>query len=165
LRVVMESFARLCRPDAVLVVKNHPLDPGLVDYRSHIAKLCNEFGLSVNRIIYLESGSLPALLNHTRGVVTVNSTVGGSALVHARPLIALGDAIYDMPGLTFQGPLDDFWRYQRRPDSRLFRWFRNTVIHTTQVNGGFYSRHSIRMGVAGAVPRLLSLKSRLESLQ
>jgi len=165
LRTVMSSFARACRPDAVLLIKNHPLDIGLLDYRAIITSLCAEFNLPSERIVYLESGPLPALLNHARGVVTVNSTVGGSALVHGKPLIALGDAIYDMPGLTFQGSLDDFWRYGKRPDPRLFRWFRNTVIHTTQVNGGFYSRQSIDMSVAGSIPRLLMRQSPVEKLR
>lgn len=165
LQVVMDSFARMCRPDGVLVIKNHPLDAGLMNYRQIIADLCSELHIPPERTVYLESGPLPPLLNHTRGVITVNSTVGGSALVHARPLIALGSAIYDMPGLTFQGSINEFWRHNRRPDTRLFRWFRNTVIHTTQINGGFYSRPSIDMGVAGAVPRLIANESPLKRLQ
>lgn len=164
LEKVLSSFARMCRPDSTLVIKNHPLDTGLVDYQKLIAMHCEHLGLPLHRVLYLESGPLPALLNYARGVVTVNSTVGGSALVHGRPLIALGKAIYDMPGLTFQGHLDDFWRYTRRPDASLFRAFRNTVIHTTQINGGFYSKPSIEMSVRHAIPQLLSKRSRLEHL-
>lgn len=164
LHMVMSSFSRSCRPDATLVIKNHPLDAGLMNYKKIINQLAFDLGIPHKRIIYLESGPLPALLNHARGVVTVNSTVGGSALVHGRPLIALGDAIYNMPGLTFQGPLDEFWRHNRRPDAKLFRWFRNTVIHTTQINGGFYSKESIDMSLVGALPRLIAAESPLEKL-
>lgn len=164
LEIALDSFARMCRPDAVLVIKNHPLDTGEQDYAAIIREICLRVGLKSDRVVYLETGPLPALLNHARGVVTVNSTVGGSALVHGRPLKALGTAIYDMPGLTYQGDLDSFWRYSKQPDQRLFRWFRNTVIHTTQINGGLYGRESIKMAVSNALPRLLAPISPLEKL-
>jgi capsular polysaccharide export protein len=162
LEMTLTSFARMCRPDSVLVIKNHPLDTGQQDHASIIDGIRERVGLKRERILYLETGPLPALLNHARGVVTVNSTVGGSALVHGRPLKALGNAIYDMPGLTFQGALDSFWRYTKQPDQRLFRWFRNTVIHGTQINGGLYSRESIDLAISNALPRLLSDNSPLE---
>lgn len=164
LEQTLSSFARACRPDAYLVIKNHPLDSGLHDYPKILKNIADTVGLKHERIIYLESGSLPALLNHARGVVTVNSTVGGSALVHGRPLIALGQAIYNMPGLTYQGDLDTFWRRGKQPDQKLFQWFRNTVIHATQLNGGLYSRQSIEMSVKAAVPRMLAERSIVEQL-
>ena len=164
LELTLSSFARMSRPDSILVIKNHPLDTGLENYPRMLEDICQKVGLETHRIVYLESGPLPALLNHARGVVTVNSTVGGSALVHGRPLKALGAAIYDMPGLTYQGNLDSFWRHGKQPDRRLFRWFRNTVIHTTQINGGLYSGESIDMSVTAALPRLLTNKSLLETL-
>lgn len=159
LEVTLTSFARMCRPDAVLVIKNHPLDTGEEDHAKIIEAIRRQVGLKSDRILYLETGPLPALLNHARGVITVNSTVGGSALVHGKPLKALGHAIYDIPGLTFQGDLDSFWRHAKQPDQRLFRWFRNTVIHTTQINGGLYSREGINMAITNAVPRILSDRS------
>jgi len=165
LELTIQSFARICRPDAILVVKNHPLDPGLEKYERKISDICRQIGLQRERVLYLETAPLPALLNHARGVITVNSTVGGSALVHGRPLKALGSAIYDMPGLTFQGDLDSFWRRGKQPDARLFRWFRNAVIHTTQINGGLYSQGSIGMSVAAAIPRILADYSPLEKLR
>jgi capsular polysaccharide export protein len=61
--------------------------------------------------------------------------------------VTLSDPIYNLPGLTFQGPLDDFWTHAEAR-RELFRCFRNTVIHATQVNGGFYSAQAIRMAVA-----------------
>lgn len=164
LEVTMDSFARMCRPDAVLVIKNHPLDTGQDEHARVITQIRDRIGLKKERVLYLETGPLPALLNHARGVVTVNSTVGGSALVHGRPLIALGNAIYDMPGLTYQGSLDTFWRYTKQPDQRLFKWFRNTAIHCTQINGGLYSKQSIDMTIANALPRMLSERSPLDNL-
>ena len=164
LEVTLDSFARMCRPDAILVIKNHPLDTGQDDYAHIIDEICERIRLKRERILYLETGPLPALLNHARGVVTVNSTVGGSALVHGRPLKTLGNAIYDMPGLTYQGGLDTFWRYTKQPDQRLFRWFRNTVIHGTQINGGLYSKESIELTVKNTLPEMLSAHGTVETL-
>jgi len=164
LEVTLTSFSRMCRPDGVLVIKNHPLDTGTDDHHQQINTICQRIGLPTGRVLYVETGPLPALLNHARGVVTVNSTVGGSALVHGRPLKALGNAIYDIPGLTFQGGIDSFWRYSKQPDQRLFRWFRNTVIHGTQINGGLYSGESIDLAVSNTLPRILSDRSWLEEV-
>ena len=162
--LTMESFARHAPGDACLVIKNHPLDPGLDDHESTVERLARQFDIR-DRTVFLETGHLPTLLGHTAGVVTVNSTVGGSALVHARPTVVLGRSIYDLPGLTFQGGLDAFWLHGEPPDMGLFRRFRNTVIHVTQVNGGFYTRPGIAMAVRNSVGRLLAERSPLEVLQ
>jgi capsular polysaccharide export protein len=159
---VLRSFADDAPRDSRLVIKNHPLDTGLVNYRALISRLVAELDIA-GRVLYLESGHLPTLIKAARGVVTVNSTVGTIALAHGRPTIALGIAIYDLPGLTFQGHLRDFWQHCSPPDQRLFHAFRNTVIHTTQVNGDFYTAQGIRMAVRNC-DRLLSEESPLQAL-
>ena len=160
---VMQSFAQHAPSDARLVIKNHPLDPGMTAYPRLIRRFEKRFDLT-GRTLFLESGNLPALLDHTSGVVTVNSTVGGSALVHKRPTLTLADPIYNMRGLTFQGSLDDFWRHADAPDMSLFRRFRNTVIHTSQINGGFYSTEGIDMAIGNALSGLTREESALEGL-
>ena len=160
---VVESFFRHAPVNTHLVIKNHPLDTGFIDYAAWIQRLQRRLKLD-GRILYLESGHLPTLLEQTRGVVTVNSSVGTSALIHGCPTIALGKAIYDIPGLTFQGTLDRFWTQLEKPDRTLFSCFRNTVIHTTQVNGGFYSRAGIELGVANCCRRLEMTRSPLDEL-
>ena len=151
---VLDSFARCASAQTRLAVKIHPLDPGLVNYRKQLLDAARRLGLA-DRVFFLESGNLPALLSATKGVVTVNSTVGGSALVHSRPTIALGTAIYAMPGLTFQGTLDEFWHTDSRPDKELFRHFRDVVIWRTQINGGFYSGDAISLAVKNSAARLI----------
>ena len=160
---VLESFARHAPGEARLVIKNHPLDTGLVNYRRVIRELEQRCGLA-GRIDYLESGDLGKLLPPARGVVTVNSTLGCQSVGLGCPTVTLGDPIYNLPGLTFQGPLDDFWRSGAKPDRRLFRCFRNTVIHTTQVNGGFYCRGGISMAVANCHRLLAADRSPLDEL-
>lgn len=161
---VMESFARHAPPNASLVIKNHPLDMRLHDYPYEISILCRQYGLE-GRVYYLESGNLDQLVLNAQGVVTVNSTVGSFSLSLNCPTITLSDPIYNLPGLTFQGSIDDFWKKPEPPNSEMFRRFRNTVMYATQVNGGFYCKHGIDLAVDGAVKTLISDRSPLESLQ
>lgn len=163
LSLVVKSFAYYAPRNSRLVIKNHPLDPGFLDYRRVLSKVAEEH-VVVDRVDYLESGHLPTLLSNTQGVVTVNSTVGGSALVHHCPTIALGSAIYNLAGLTFQNGLDRFWTEAEKPDRHLFESFRNIVIHTTQLNGGFYCRRGIAMAVENSCSRLTSEYSAFDDL-
>jgi len=158
---VMASFARHAPETARLLIKNHPLDSGLLNYSRIIRRLAARFDLT-GRVHFLETGNLEALLPQARGTVVVNSTVGSLALGLDCPTMALSQPIYNLPGLTFQGHLDSFWREGTRPDSTLFRCFRNTVIHATQVNGGFYSRQGIGLLVDNCRPMLTAERSPLE---
>lgn len=150
---VLISFAAHAPTDTLLVIKNHPLDTGLIDYRQYCKGRAIALGVK-NRIEFIDAGHLPTLLDHTKGVIVVNSTVGLSALHHRRPLMTLGTAIYDMPGMTWQGSLDNFWREAEGPDMDLYQAFLDYVLHHTQINGDFYTRTGIAMAVAGAIQRL-----------
>nr|WP_301841766.1 capsular biosynthesis protein [Pseudomonas sp. JQ170] len=159
---VIASFAAHAPTKARLLVKDHPLSPGLVNYRRITEALAQQYGVS-DRVDFLATGHMPTLLSHIAGMVTVNSTAGASALLHSRPTFALANPIYAMPGLTQQGSLDDFWQHPEAPDMALFQHFRNTVIHTTQVNGGFYTRCGIDMAVTNCLEVLMAKTSRIEN--
>ncbi len=163
IKKVLNSFSRYAPANSILVIKNHPLDTGFIDYVHWIKRLQHRLNLQ-DRIIYIESGHLPTLLEGTQGVVTINSSVGTSALFHRCPTIALGKAIYDIPGLTFQGNLDQFWNNLQAPDRQLFVNFRKIVIHTAQINGGFYSPAGIALGVENCCQRFEMQESPLEKL-
>ncbi|MFA6042034.1 MAG: capsular biosynthesis protein [Methylophilus sp.] len=136
---VMQSFAQHAPSDTSLVIKHHPLDRGYHDYTKCIKKLAAKLGVD-KCVIYLHDQHLPSLLEHSRGVVLINSTVGMSALDHEKPLKACGEAIYNMEGLTYQGDLDDFWKDAEnlKVDEELFERFKNYIVHQTQINGNFY---------------------------
>ena len=159
---VIASFAAFAPGEARLLVKNHPLTPGLVNYHRITQALAKQYGVA-DRVDFLQSGHMPTLLSHIAGMITVNSTAGASALLHKRPTYTLANPIYAMPGLTQQGSLDDFWRHHEAPDMALFRDFRNTVIHTTQINGGFYTGCGIDMAVNNCLDVLLAKTSRIEN--
>lgn len=160
---VMRSFAGHAPADARLVIKNHPLDMGLVDYRKHIAGLAGQFDLA-KRVIYIESGNINTLLAQAAGTVTVNSTSGSAALELNCPIITLADPIYNLPGLTFQGHLDDFWAARPKPDTELFGYFRKTVMYSTQINGSLYCNVGTRLAAENAARILEAEKSPLEEL-
>lgn len=144
------SFARHAPKDTVLVFKHHPMDRGYRSYSRLIARLAQEARV-VHRVMYIHDQHLPTLLEHARGVVVINSTVGLSALHHGAPTLVRGNALYDMPGLTFQGRLDDFWTRAResKPDRDLYESFRTHLISRTQLNGSFYKPLKVPGSVAG----------------
>jgi capsular polysaccharide export protein len=150
---VMASFAAHAPPEVELVIKLHPLDNGLVDRRAQVEKIARQHDLS-DRVTFIDGGWLPALLTGARGIVVVNSTVGTTSLEVGRPTIALGRAIYNIPGLTFQDGLDRFWTEGTPPQADLFAAFRELVMQRTQVNGGFFDPDSIRLAVVGAADRV-----------
>lgn len=154
---VMASFATGAPTNARLVVKEHPLDNGLQDWRRLAMTLAAKYGLQ-DRLVYIAGGNLETLLQASAGCVTVNSTVGFLALSFAKPVITLGEAIYDMPQLTFQGDLDAFWTKGKPGRADLFDAFRRVVADRTQVNGGFFSEDALRLAVTLAVDRLEAAK-------
>ncbi|MDH5537982.1 MAG: capsular biosynthesis protein [Rhizobacter sp.] len=160
--VVLRSFAAHAASHTHLVVKNHPLDPGLGGHGREVRHRAEALGIG-RRVHYIETGHLPTLLDHASGTVVVNSTVGMSALSQGCPTKALARPIYDMAGLTSRVSLNDFWRDPEPPDPALYRAVRNTVIHATQVNGDFCTRRGIALAIAGC-GRMLEELSPLEQL-
>lgn len=147
---VMASFAKYAPQDTALVIKHHPMDRGYHDYTRLIRRRAEELGLR-GRCFYIHDQHLPTLMQHSRGVVVINSTVGLSALLHGTPIKVCGNAIYDMPGLAFQQGLDSFWQnsHQARPDKLLLMRFNGYLVQHTQLNGSFYKRLPIIASVAG----------------
>jgi len=138
---ITHSFAAHAPKDTVLVLKHHPMDRAYSNYGIYLRALARRLNLK-GRIIYLHDEHLPTLLMRARGVVTINSTTGISAIHHGCPTLALGDAIYRIDGMTASCTLDEFWStaqsYQIHRE--LYRRFRNHLIHRTQINGNFYRR-------------------------
>lgn len=156
---VIQTFAKSAPTRTALVFKHHPMDRGYRDYGRLIDDLSRKHEL-LERIFYIHDQHLPTLLDHARGVVVINSSVGLQALRHGVAVKALGEAIYNMPGLTHQGPLHTFWKQApaARPHARLLRQFVRYLKHENQVNGSFYKR-AFRSNTAtgiGWLPNILS---------
>ena len=136
---VLASFAGHAPEDAALVLKHHPMDRGYTDYAELIDGLVRELGLE-GRVFYVHDLDLPTLLRHARGTVLINSTVGISSLFHGAPVKTLGRAIYDLPGLTSQLPLNAFWGGVEPVDAEAFATFRTNLVLRNQLNGNLYRR-------------------------
>jgi hypothetical protein len=145
IRQVISSFATEAPANCHLVFKHHPLDRGFRNHGPLIRKLAEQHGV-VNRVHYVHDLHLPTLLQHALGTVVINSTVGLSSLVHGTPVKTTGKAVYDLPGLTHQGPLSSFWHNPEPIDQRLHRNFRRYLIAQTQINGSFYSWRGFQQG-------------------
>lgn len=76
---VIGSFAAHAPAEMRLVVKEHPLDNGVRDWRQETADMAAQFGVA-DRIDYLPWGDIVPVTRRARGVVTINSTSGTFAL-------------------------------------------------------------------------------------
>jgi len=157
---VMQSFAANAPKSCHLFFKNHPLDNGILNYRSIVAQKATALGIS-DRVSFAAGGDLDRIIKGAEGVVLVNSTVGFATLRLGRPLKALGTAVYDIPGLTDDKPLDGFWQNPQPPQQRLAEEFLTVVETYTQVRGDLFSDSGIERAsleaaqvIAGNLPRL-----------
>lgn len=139
IREVVTSFAQHAPRDHALVLKLHPMDRPYSDYSVDIEALRLEHGLG-QRLLYVDVINLPAALRGARGTIVINSTVGLSSLMHGTPVKCLGRAIYDMPGLTHQGALADFFQEPGSVDRELHQRFRQWLLEHNQLNGSVWSR-------------------------
>ncbi|MGE5271126.1 MAG: capsule biosynthesis protein [Thiohalocapsa sp.] len=136
-----------------LVFVAHPLDNGLIGWHRLVARTARQCGIA-GRAFVLSGGTPPELLAKAAGIVTVNSTVGVAALQQGVPVKVLGNAIYDVPGLTSQSSLAAFWHHPPPPEPALLDDFLRALVGTTQVKGGYYKRDSQDCAIAGFVERL-----------
>ena len=148
----ISSFAEFAPQDTYLIIKHHPLDRGYHDYSSVIHALTKKYAVA-QRVRYIHDQHLPTLLNHARGIILINSTVGLSALHHRKPLMVCGTALYNMPGLSYQGSLNDFWHQAENYsiNDNLYQHFRNYLIEHTQLNGNFYRRLKVSQSRTGLI--------------
>ncbi len=133
---VIRSFSEGAAEHELLVIKHHPMDRGFCHYGGVIQRLVREHQLD-GRVVYCHDLHLPTLLAHAKGLISINSTVGISGLLHKTPTIALGRALYDLPGLTHQGALSTFWQAADPVDPQFFQRFRTYLYERTQLDGSF----------------------------
>lgn len=152
LKQVLGSFAANAPADVRLVVKEHPLDNGVRDWEQETADIAEKFGVS-GRVDYIAGGNIETLGARARGMVTINSTSGTFGLAMGVPVVVLGHAVYDMPDITCQGGLDDFWINPVPPDPITFAAFRRVLIDRCLIPGGFFSDEALDKVVQHAIAR------------
>ena len=110
---------------------------------------------------------MPDVYRHAKGVVTVNSTVGISALLHHLPTVTLGKAIYDIDGITYGQTLHEFWQDDFEVDRTLFAKFRTYLCQQSQVSGDFYkqSEQLIEMAYPKIYNKRVIVHSKIKQVQ
>jgi capsular polysaccharide export protein len=67
---------------------------------------------------------------------------------------ALGQAVYNLEGLTFQGELDVFWGSRDGVDARFCDDFVKALSATTQIRGVYFGKEGLRHAINEAAMRL-----------
>ncbi|MBB4301466.1 capsular polysaccharide export protein [Rhodobium orientis] len=147
--LTIRSFAAHAPKNARLIFKVHPLDNGLEGWARIVRRISRDAGVW-KRVYLINGGKLNVMLNRVRGTILINSTVGLHAMRANCPIKVLGAAVFDIPGLTFQGSLDEFWTKSEPPDPELRDAFVRAVGATIQVKGNFYTKE----GRAVAIPEM-----------
>lgn len=137
------SFAASAPADRHLVFKVHPLERGHTRDHLIVARLAAMHGVS-DRVHCIMSGPLGSITRAARGMITINSTSGLSAVSHRKPLLVLGHAIYRNPALARcgEGPrsIDAFWHDGFVGNERVARHYRSWLLRHALVPGDFYDR-------------------------
>ncbi len=159
---VVASFAAHAPKDAILFFKAHPHDNGRERWGRRIRRAAARLGVQ-ERMRFVTAGPFGRLLSASRGCVVVNSTSGVHAIREGKPVIALGDAVYDVPGLAHQRGLDAFWNDPEPVDRDLARDFVAALAARTQVKGSFFAPAGRAQACQEIVARLGGAQADLSS--
>ena len=146
------SFAANAPSDHHLLLKAHPLDCSFFDWSRFVSKLARRHELE-GRLHYVDGGDLDTMLRSSRGLVCVNSTSATLALARAIPVCTIGEAIYDIAGLTHQRHLDSFWSDPEPPEPDVYLAFRRVLSDRCLVRGGLASESAVTTLIESVLTR------------
>ncbi len=153
LEELVASFSQHAASGHRLVVKVHPLDNGTQNWPKRLARIASGHGVA-DRIHLVKGGDLGAMISNADGVIVANSTVGLHALQAEVPVLAMGDAVYDVPGLTHQDGLAAFWQNPAPVDTHLMAELVRALAGHIQIKGSFYNREGQKVAIEQIIPRL-----------
>jgi len=149
----IESFAANAPEHLHLLLKAHPLDCSFFNWASFVRDHAERLSLQ-DRLHFVDGGDLDSMARTARGLVCVNSTSATIALARGTPVCTLGEAIYDLPGLTHQSHLDSFWSNPVPPEEGLYPAFRRVLVDRCLVRGGLASESAVTILVDSMIKRL-----------
>ena len=152
-KYIFESFAAHAPGDAHLLVKGHPLDCSFFDWARFVGSEAARLGLS-GRIHFVGDGNIDQMVDASSGVVCVNSTSAALALDKGIPVCTVGDAIYDIAGLTHQGHVDSFWAEPIAPERGVYPAFRRVLVDRCLIRGGLASESAVQTLIDSMLERL-----------
>ena len=158
----IESLARHAPADRHLVFKVHPLERGHTRDHRLIGALARRWKVA-DRVHCVLTGNLSDMLGHARGMITINSTSGFSALHAGKPLLVLGRAIYRHPALARcgagEGSLHAFWTDPFVAPAPLREAFKRWLVAEALVPGDFYDPALAGTTAAAVAARVDALAS------
>ena len=134
---VINSFAKHGLSEDVLLIKQHPMSRGGVGHEKFINDLAIKLGIG-HRVFCIWESHNPSVLDACKAVVLINSTMGFQALKRGKPVKALGQALFDLPGLASQQTLEEFWINPQVPDTEISHNFLLQLKRLTQVPCSIY---------------------------
>ncbi len=153
--MVIEGFAKGAPPHHRLVFKAHPLEDGRAPLERTIRTGAERHDVR-DRVHFVRGGKLAYLLQSARSAVTVNSTSAHQALWRGLPVRSFGISVYDKPGLVSDQPLPDFFADPQPPDPAAYALYRQFLLETSQLPGGYYSAKGRSQLLRQVVDRMLS---------
>lgn len=150
---VIESFAANAPGKVHLLLKAHPLDCSFFSWKRFVRRAAKRLNLQ-GRLHFVDGGDLDRMAQSACGMVCVNSTSATIALARGTPVCTVGDAIYDVPGLTHQDHLDSFWSNPSPPEAGLYPAFRRVLVDRCLVRGGLASESAVTILVQSIMERL-----------
>jgi capsular polysaccharide export protein len=138
-----------------LLIKEHPLDSRYGNWHRKIMRKARQLGVE-DRVFHIDGGDLQLLAEASLGMVCVNSTSGTLALAAGKPVVVLGEAVYDVPSVTHQSGLDKFWSRPEAPDTHLYDAFKRMLHAHCLVRGGLASKSGVETLVENSAERLLA---------
>jgi capsular polysaccharide export protein len=90
----VEAYRKSTGEDLYLVTKEHPSDIGRINYSSFYKRYQNYHAK------FLSYGNTEYLIENSKAIITLNSSVGLEAIFFRKPVITLGRAFYNIPGLV-----------------------------------------------------------------
>jgi capsular polysaccharide export protein len=160
----LETFAAGAPRHHHLVFKAHPLEDERVAVVKTIRATARRLSVR-NRVHFVRGGKLAMLLDRARSAVTVNSTSAQQALRRGLPLKALGTAVYSKPEFVSSQDLPDFFALPDRPDTKAYRDYRQYLLETSQIPGGYYSARGRRELLRQVVDMVLAPLDPYDMLQ
>ncbi len=163
LELVIAGFAKGAPAHHHLVIKEHPLENHREPLRLRARQLAAQHGIT-NRIHYVPGGKLARLLDDAKSAVTVNSTAGQQVLWRGIPLRIFGQSVYDKPEFVSRQSIEAFFAQPDAPGGKAYRAYRQFLLETCQVPGGFYSRRGRRQLLRRAADMMLSAQDPYQGL-
>ena len=143
IKEVIESLANSAISKSHLVFKVHPLERGHSEHKKIIRQIARNFGIE-DRVWVIQTGSIGQWVKCAKGMITINSTAGFSAIFHGIPILLLGNAIYQHDRLVYKlrnkKDLDIFWSVKGSIDKTFRMHYLSWIKENSCFEGCFYTR-------------------------